>query len=80
MSEGTKIVISLKADCAEFADENRVRSIVKKYSSFVGAEINLNGEKASDLRPLWLLNPKDVERETHNDFYRYISGSYDNAR
>lgn len=33
---GTKIVIHLKPECREFADENRIREVVKKYSNFVG--------------------------------------------
>ncbi len=43
--EGTKIVVHLKQDCAEFADETRVRDVIKKYSSFVGTDIFLNGNK-----------------------------------
>ncbi len=35
----------------EFADETKVREIVKKYSSFVGSSIALNGTKSNDLRP-----------------------------
>lgn len=38
---GTKIVIYLKPDSREFADENRVRDVVKKYSNFVGCPIFL---------------------------------------
>ena len=45
VSEGTKIVVHLKTDCAEFVDETRVRDVIKKYSSFVGADIFLNGNK-----------------------------------
>ncbi len=35
----------------EFADETKVKEIVKKYSSFVGSAISLNGTKSNDLRP-----------------------------
>lgn len=78
--EGTKIVIHLKSDCAEFADETNVRDIVKKYSSFVGSDLLINGTKANELRPLWLMEPKEVEPETHEDFYRYIGNTFDKPR
>ena len=80
MKEGTKVIIHLKEDCAEFSDYNKVRDIIKKYSSFVGSTLYLGGEKASDLQPVWLMDPKKVEPETHEDFYRYISNAYDKPR
>ena len=50
------------------------------YSSFVGSTLYLDGEKASDLSPVWLMDPKTVEQETHEDFYRYISNMHDKPR
>ena len=80
VQDGTKIIVHLKENCAEFADENTIRDIIKKYSSFVGSSVILNGEKASDLRPVWLLDPKEVEPELHEDFYRYIGNTFDKPR
>ena len=77
---GTKVIIHLKPNCSEFSDENTVREIIKKYSSFVGSEVNLNGNKSNDLRPVWLMDPKEVEPETHEDFYRYVANSFDKPR
>ena len=70
MKEGTKVVIHLKESCSEFADYNNVRDIIKKYSSFVGSQLYLDNEKANELRPLWLMDPKTVGVEAHEDFYR----------
>ena len=50
VSPGTKIIVHLKKDCAEFADETVVRDVIKKYSSFVGSEVQLNGNRSNDLR------------------------------
>ncbi|CAB4061136.1 TRAP1 [Lepeophtheirus salmonis] len=77
---GTKIVLHLKTDCREFADEETVRGVVKKYSSFVGSPLFLNGNRSNDLRPLWLLDPKEVNEESYRDFYNYISNSFDSPR
>ena len=51
VAEGTKVVIHLKETCSEFADYNTVREIIKKYSSFVGSTLSLDGNTANDLRP-----------------------------
>jgi len=80
VAEGTKVVIHLKESCSEFADYNTVREIIKKYSSFVGSDLSLDGNKANDLKPVWLMDPKQVDVETHEDFYRYIGQTHDKPR
>ncbi|KAL1398588.1 hypothetical protein pipiens_008846, partial [Culex pipiens pipiens] len=68
---GTKIVIHLKADCREFSDEDRIREVIRKYSNFVGSPIYLNGKQANQIQPIWLMEPKDVTQDQHNEFYRF---------
>ncbi len=80
VANGTKIVVHLRDDCQEFADEARVRDVVKKYSSFVGADIYLNGTKSNELRPLWLMDPKEVSGDMHENFYRYVANAFDKPR
>ncbi|SDS43034.1 molecular chaperone HtpG [Pseudomonas oryzae] len=46
---GTRIVLHLKADEAEFADGWRLRNIVKKYSDHIGLPIELPKESLSSL-------------------------------
>ncbi|KAK4881855.1 hypothetical protein RN001_005174 [Aquatica leii] len=77
---GTKIMIYLKPDCREFADEDTVSNVIKKYSNFVGSPIYLNGKIVNTVQPLWLLDPKSISAQQHNEFYRYISNSYDLPR
>lgn len=77
---GTKIVIYLKPDSREFADENKIREVVKKYSNFVGSPIFLNGTQLNLVQPLWLMEPKEVTDEQHTEFYRYIANSFDTPR
>ncbi|KAJ8931761.1 hypothetical protein NQ314_015293 [Rhamnusium bicolor] len=77
---GTKIVLHLKTDCREFADEDTIKNVINKYSNFVGSPLYLNGKKANIVQPLWLSDPKDITVQQHNDFYRFTSGSYDVPR
>lgn len=77
---GTKIVLHLKTDCREFADDDTIKNIINKYSNFVGSPLFLNGKKANIVQPIWLADPKSVTAQQHNEFYRFISGSYDIPR
>ncbi|CAG9090761.1 unnamed protein product [Plutella xylostella] len=77
---GTKIVVYLKTDCREFSDEDTVRNIIMKYSNFVSSPIFLNDEQVNSIKPLWLMEPKEVKEEQHTEFYRFISNSYDKPR
>lgn len=80
VQNGTKIIIHLKGDCREFADEDTIKNVINKYSNFVGSPLYLNGKKTNVVQPLWLSDPKSVTFQQHNDFYRFISGSYDVPR
>ncbi|OMJ20382.1 V-type proton ATPase 16 kDa proteolipid subunit, partial [Smittium culicis] len=51
---GTKIVINVKEDAAEYLDLNKIKEIVKKYSNFVGFPINVNSEKVNTVDAMWL--------------------------
>lgn len=77
---GTKIVIHLKPECREYADEDRIRSVIKKYSNFVGSPIFLNGNRANEIQPIWLMEPKGVTSDQHNEFYRFIGNTFDTPR
>ncbi|XP_038213491.1 heat shock protein 75 kDa, mitochondrial [Zerene cesonia] len=77
---GTKIVVYLKTDCREFADEETVRNIIMKYSNFIGSPIYLNDVQVNSIKPLWLMAPKEVTHEQHVEFYRFVGNSYDKPR
>ncbi|XP_063233170.1 heat shock protein 75 kDa, mitochondrial [Bacillus rossius redtenbacheri] len=77
---GTKIVLHLKPDCREFSDEEVIRGIIKKYSNFVGSAIFLNGERANVIQPLWLMDPKEVTPQMHQEFYRFVGNTFDSPR
>jgi len=77
---GTKVVCHLKVEDREYSDENLVKEVLKKYSSFVGSVVEVNGERVNAFQPLWMLDPKEVDEQQHADFYRFIGSSYDSPR
>ena len=49
LGRGTKIVLKLKEDQAEYAETNRLKEIIKKHSQFIGYPISLQVEKERDV-------------------------------
>ncbi|CAK9825082.1 Heat shock protein 75 kDa, mitochondrial [Anthophora retusa] len=77
---GTKIVIHLKVDCREFCDDNVINRLITKYSNFINSPIYVNGKRVNTIQPLWMLDPKDITPEKHNEFYKYIGNCSDSPR
>ncbi|KAL7637037.1 UNVERIFIED_CONTAM: hypothetical protein RMT77_012795 [Armadillidium vulgare] len=77
---GTRIVCHLKIDNREYSDEETVKSILKKYSSFVGFPVELNGIQINTVEPIWLKDPKLVSIDDHNQFYKFIGTAFDMPR
>jgi len=48
LGRGTKIVLTMKEDQAEYIDEKKIKEIVKKHSQFIGYPIKLLVEKERD--------------------------------
>ncbi|XP_027850854.1 heat shock protein 75 kDa, mitochondrial [Aphis gossypii] len=80
IERGTKIVMYLKQDCREYASEETVRNVINKYSNFVNSPIKLNGSEINTIQPLWLLNPKSISKEQHDEFYKFVANTYDRPR
>lgn len=80
MERGTKIVLHLKEDCKEFANKDRVRSIIKKYSNFINFPIVLDGDKINTVQALWAKSKNDVTEEEHEEFYKFISNAFDKPK
>merc|ERR1711881_528995 len=48
LHRGTKIVLHMKEDQAEYVEEKKVKEVVKKHSQFIGYPIKLLVEKERD--------------------------------
>ncbi|MBN1305341.1 MAG: molecular chaperone HtpG [Anaerolineales bacterium] len=74
-NRGTRIEIKLKKDAAEFADESRLRTIVKRHSDFIGFPIYIgdSSEQVNQQAALWRTPRKDVSEEQYNEFYRQLT-------
>jgi len=76
-NRGSSIVIHLKGDQLEYADEKKVEAVLKKYSNFVNFPIYLNGNRVNTINAIWAEDPKTVSDETYSEFYKYIANAFD---
>jgi molecular chaperone HtpG len=74
---GTKVVINLKEEFAEYAKEDRIKDIIKKYSAFVQFPVSVNGEKVNTVDAIWLRSKKDIKDEEYEEFYKFQSNDYE---
>ena len=74
---GAKIIIDLKDDFSEFAKEDRIKEIIKKYSAFVQFPVSLNGEKVNTVDAIWMRSKKDITAEEYEEFYKFQSNDYE---
>ncbi|KAG0255378.1 TNF receptor-associated protein 1, mitochondrial [Mortierella polycephala] len=77
---GTKIVISLRDECKEYAKEAVIEAIIKKYSNFIDYPVHLNSKKINAVQPLWTKSKNEITDQEHIEFYRYVAGAWDNPQ
>jgi molecular chaperone HtpG len=73
MPRGTTITVHLKEEGKEFAEKNRITSIIKKHSNFISFPILVQGEKANTVQALWRENKFSVTPEQYTEFYKFLT-------
>jgi len=74
---GASVVIHLTDENAEFAKSDRLKSVIERYSNFVGFPVNLNQELVNTVDALWLKNKSDVSDEDYGNFYKFIAKAHE---
>jgi len=85
---GTKVILHLKKDEQEFADDWRLRSIINKYSDHISLPILMNkqddkGELTDELEvankasALWTRSKSDIKDEEYKEFYKHVAHDFD---
>ncbi|MCK5386667.1 MAG: molecular chaperone HtpG [Gammaproteobacteria bacterium] len=85
---GTKIILHLKKDEQEFADDWRLRSIINKYSDHISLPISMlkrddKGELTDELEAvnkasaLWVRSKSDIKDEEYKEFYKHVAHDFD---
>ena len=85
---GTKIILHLKKDEEEFADDWRLRSIISKYSDHISLPISMKkrddkGEVTDELEAvnkasaLWVRSKSEIKDEEYKEFYKHVAHDFD---
>ena len=79
---GTSIKLFLRKDAKEYADSQRLKALIKKYSDhilvpiFVSAK-DLEKEQANSGQALWTKSPSEISAEEYSEFYKSSLGVFD---
>lgn len=77
---GTTIIVHLKDEHKDFADESNVKSLVKRYSSFVPFPISMGDDVVNNVKALWAKRKSEISDEEYNEFYQFLSHDYQDPR
>ena len=77
LDRGSKLVLTLKEDCKEYATESRIKHLIRTYSNFVGFPILVNGTRVNEVEALWLKNKSEVSDEQYKAFYQFACKAWD---
>ncbi len=72
-ARGTTIVLHLKEDAAEFANNWRLEQTIKRHSNFVSYPIYIEDRQANEQQALWRRPPREVEAEQYPAFYKQLT-------
>jgi molecular chaperone HtpG len=70
---GTAIVVQLKEDAADYAQDWTIEQIVKKHSDFVSFPIYSKDRVVNQQTALWRQSPREVTDEQYDNFYRQMT-------
>ncbi|MGI9536211.1 MAG: molecular chaperone HtpG [Desulfocapsaceae bacterium] len=77
LHRGTKILVTLKEGCEDYAKKWKVESIIKQYSSFVPFPIKLEGDTVNTVQALWTRNKSEINEDEYLEFYKFIANAAD---
>ncbi len=82
-ARGTKIVLQLKDGEHDFADDLRIRALVRKYSDHIAFPVRMRKsekdaeyETVNHAQALWTRARAEVKDEEYKEFYRHISHDF----
>jgi TNF receptor-associated protein 1 len=80
LRRGTKVIVELKDDAHEFANESKIKQIIKQYSNFVPFPIKVKGETINTVQALWTRNKNEIKEEEYAEFYKFIGNAFDDPQ
>ena len=70
---GTEIILQLKEDAYDLAEDFRIKHVLKTYSGFVPHPIKVDGEVVNNQKPIWVEPKGQITEEQHTGFFQYLT-------
>ncbi|MCW5205789.1 molecular chaperone HtpG [Desulfobulbus sp. F5] len=77
LHRGTKIIMELKEDAQEYAEEFTIERIIKQYSAFIPFPVKVDGKKVNTVEAIWTRSKSEIKDEEYTEFYKFIGNGYD---
>ena len=89
---GTRVTLTLRADATDFADNFRIRSVIRQYSDHVGVPVMMakpadddsgdDGdepqlETVNEAKALWTRPRNDLSEDEYKAFYKHVSHDFE---
>ncbi len=69
---GTDIILHLNEESEEYADGDKVKSIIKKFGSFLAIPVFMDEEQINNTQPIWVRKPSELTDEDYINFYKEL--------
>ncbi|HEY5102586.1 MAG TPA: molecular chaperone HtpG, partial [Steroidobacteraceae bacterium] len=81
---GTAVILHLKADAKEYAEEYRLRALIRRYSDHIGFPVmmkkagaaSLEYETTNQAKALWARPRADITDDEYGEFYKHIAHDF----
>ena len=93
LARGTQVILHLKEDALDFAEDFRLRNIVVRYSDHIGVPVRMLSQPApaeegeetpaaefeavNSAQALWTRSRSEVEDAEYQEFYKHISHDFE---
>jgi molecular chaperone HtpG len=71
-TRGTDIVLHLNDESVEYASEDKIKSIIKKFGSFLPLPVFVGEEQLNNVNPIWVRKPSELTDEDYINFYKEL--------
>ncbi len=90
-ARGTEVILHLREEEKEFAEEFRLRSIIKKYSDHIAFpivmpsikedkeknETTITDEVVNNTTAIWVRPKSEIKEEEYNEFYKHVAHDFE---
>jgi molecular chaperone HtpG len=81
---GTSVILHLKADAKEYAEDYRLRGLIRRYSDHISfpvmmkksGEASLDYEATNQAKALWARPRTEITDDEHGEFYKHIAHDF----